>query len=97
MNKIIGNRTKGHQGENEVSFLLKKIFFDSGDIQDTDSAEDKGVDFSFKFISPVKNRYFSNVIEIQVKTGNSFGPEMHEMESSLLLKWGHYVASLVML
>jgi uncharacterized protein DUF4365 len=83
MNKIIGNRTKGHQGENEVSFLLKKIFFDSGDIQDTDSAEDKGVDFSFKFISPVKNRYFSKVIEIQVKTGDSF---VKKLENNWKLK-----------
>ena len=70
MTKIDDNRIRGNLGETEVNNLLSKIFYNDGNIQKTDTTYDKGVDFIFKFTSPIKNRYFSELIEIQVKTGS---------------------------
>lgn len=70
MKKI--DREKGQHGANLVNFILGKVFYTDGKIQKGDTTYDKGVDFSFKFISPIKNIYFSEPIEVQVKTGPSY-------------------------
>ena len=65
---IAENKTKGKHAEFSVSYLLSKIFNTNVDRYSGD--EDKGIDLSLKFESPINNKLYD--LNFQIKIGQSY-------------------------
>jgi len=68
MTEITNNKIKGQQGELLISYILGRIF--STSIIRHSGDQDKGIDLSLQFISPINKRLFD--INFQIKTGTSY-------------------------